>query len=557
MSQYRFCLFAGMLMLALSAFATPIRFGVALPRQVTSATDISTTCDAARQAGVRSVRIFVDWAQIQPKSTDWNFTRLDVAVQAAEARRMPVTLVFGAPPRWAVTYLGPNPSSEEVARAHPNLSAYSKFVAGVAKRYKQRVYGYQAWSRPTSSTLLALPADVYAMYQAAARAVHGVDPALRVVVSEPGDVDLAWADEYLRVAQGAARADALILVPVRCAKSPRTFAWRIQALRQMVMARQGTIPLWVDIPTDADGQRICAPMASIALMEGITDLFVTPAQNAASSALLAASGISFFTALQDMNCVGWSTLAPNVIGGTFTGQSRTVILAQALADSAIHLVSSEQPVTFGVAVPGSHAIVSSPSVPERAMAVGEVSPLAITVPEPMLLSGVLVKPTRGEPDMRPAPITTAAVSLDTTGSNPAGIQLLRQFPGGQFNQYTIEGRLVVSTVRDDEPWIHLDIPDGFLFYNTARTPVEVTVQVLGVATRQRTGFNLYYDAIGSMSSTSWQWIDTGTSKVYTYTFRINDGLFSGREGYDFRINMGGSDENVRVVGVTVKKLPAH
>ena len=79
------------------------------------------------------------------------------------------------------------------------------------------------------------------------------------------------------------------------------------------------------------------------------------------------------------------------------------------------------------------------------------------------------------------------------------------------------------------------------------------MRLYGVTLPNKTGFNLYYDAVDGMSHSAWQWVDPGAEKIFTYTFRLNDALFSRRDGYDLRINMGVSRENLRVVGVTVKK----
>jgi hypothetical protein len=113
---------------------------------------------------------------------------------------------------------------------------------------------------------------------------------------------------------------------------------------------------------------------------------------------------------------------------------------------------------------------------------------------------------------------------------------------------------MLMTVPEVAPWIHVDVPDGFLFFNTERQPVEVAVTVRGTMEAKKNGFSLYYDAIGGMANSPWQWIDVGPFKEFTYTFRLNDALFAGSEGYDFRLDMGGSEDSVRVTKVEVRKL---
>jgi len=145
--------------------------------------------------------------------------------------------------------------------------------------------------------------------------------------------------------------------------------------------------------------------------------------------------------------------------------------------------------------------------------------------------------------------------MDLSGSDDSGIHLLRTLTGGHFNQYIqSDGHTTVATIRDTNPWIHFDVPDGFLFYNVERVPVEVTVQVYGGSSSEQVGFNFYYDAVGGMRTSPWQWIDVGSRDIFTYKVRMNDAIFAGREGYDLRLNMGGSADGVRLVNITMRKL---
>ena len=147
------------------------------------------------------------------------------------------------------------------------------------------------------------------------------------------------------------------------------------------------------------------------------------------------------------------------------------------------------------------------------------------------------------------------IGFDPTCKDPCAIWPLRNLPGGKCTMTQQDDKMVLSTVMNNAPWICLSIPDGFLFYNKAGTSVEITIQVYGMCEAQKSGFSIYYDALGGMNHTPWKWIDTDEQKLYTYTTRLDDAIFANREGYDLRIEMGGSKENIRLVDVTARKLP--
>ncbi|HEY3417628.1 MAG TPA: hypothetical protein VGM23_12155, partial [Armatimonadota bacterium] len=189
----------------------------------------------------------------------------------------------------------------------------------------------------------------------------------------------------------------------------------------------------------------------------------------------------------------------------------------------------------------------------------------VTVKEPTTVrlagSPVLINRAAIHPEARvltssPQCVEDDCISLSANGSNPLALCPLRDLPGGEYTVEAYDDVCRLATRIEVAPWIHLEVPDGFLFYNTGRVPVEVTVSVQGVGQAQKTGFYLYYDAVNGMACSRWQWIETGYDKVYTYTFRLNDALFADSEGYDLRLDMAGSSESVRLVNACIRKLPA-
>ncbi|HOS42340.1 MAG TPA: hypothetical protein PK794_01485, partial [Armatimonadota bacterium] len=317
------------------------------------------------------------------------------------------------------------------------------------------------------------------------------NPALKVIAPEPGGVNLEWIAAYLGAATGAEAPDILALTPARYPLTTEAFWWRCSVLRARVLPSAGPA-LWAEAPA-GDGAR----MAAAALAHAIPVLLFPPGA-AVPPALLPLQGSSY---------AGWLPVSLEAVGGVFATDDRRFRLDVPLAEG--------EP-----AVRDGHA--------------GHCRP--------------------GTPAVAPLRVTADTVALDVYGADGRALRPLPELPGGRYTLTFLGSQPVLVTDRQHNPWLHLDVPDGFLFYNREGVPVEITVQLYGARRAQRTGFNLYYDALGGMNNTRWQWLDVGPSQVFTYTLRLTDALFANREGYDFRLCTGGSDENLRIVNVTVKKL---
>lgn len=537
-------------LLPLALHAQPIQLGVALPDESSA---LLASLDRATALGMRRVRIRADWARLEPARHVWHFDTLDAAIDAAHARGLEVVLTFGPSAPWSVSYLS-QPRPEELRRARPDLAPFRAYVTTVARRYQHRVAYYQVWERPSGTTLLAVPHDVYALFRTAASAVHAVNPALRVIVPEPADIDLGWLAGYLRETAGTdGMADILSLSPRRHATDPETFWWRVQVLRQRVLPARGAPALWAEVPFSSDIDCGCRLLAA-ALLQGITGITLVPegTLDAVTADTDLATGIRMMAALQGTQLTGWCTLAPGTPAGAFPRDGATVLLALPLRPGETQLVPTATPGPREVAVPDGELAVQIFGAPPQRLFISKPTPLSLAT-RPLTLIGAAVTVAAGMPNSAPPRVTDAEVSLDPTGQDPLAVRALPQLSGGAYRTESREGRTLLCTVRDIAPWVHLDVPDGFLFYNIARAPVTVTVRLYGARTQEKVGFNLYYDALGGMNTSPWQWVAVGPDRVFSYTIRLDDALFANNEGYDLRINMGGSVEGLRIVDVTVRK----
>jgi hypothetical protein len=422
----------------------------------------------------------------------------------------------------------------------------------VAERYRDRVRYYQLWERPCATTLLAMPDDVYALYHVGAQAIRSADAALQVIAPEPADVDLGWIASYLRGAQGVKRPDIVLLTPSRHVLTPSKLWWRLHVLRERVITADAPA-LWVDIPYRADKADAVTLMAA-ALVDAVPVVFVTP-QPGESMPLTLAQARHLF-ALRGYTCTGATALGEQLVCAQFRDgeQRRALLLPSAPATVRISPAAAAPHGDGLIAVGETITLTESGQLPRQ---LDVTQPMTLEMRGPAVLDNVDLPAHLPAVRITPHPVSGNPVRLaiaDGQACDPAALCAMPDFSGGRFRTLILDGRLYLSTIRDLQPWIHFDVPDGFLYFNETRTPVEITVTVLGVRQRNKTGFNLYYDGRDGMSYSRWQWIDVGRDRLFTYKFILSDAQFANRDGYDFRLNMAGSEENVRVADITVRKL---
>jgi len=99
------------------------------------------------------------------------------------------------------------------------------------------------------------------------------------------------------------------------------------------------------------------------------------------------------------------------------------------------------------------------------------------------------------------------------------------------------------------------VDDRWLYLARGRTPVAITVECEGSNLGEKAlGFNIMYDSTTGYRFTPWQWVAPAPG-LHRYQVELRDVSFGDRDGYDFRINVKGSREDLWVTSVTVEKLP--
>ncbi|SHT78376.1 beta-galactosidase [Mycobacteroides abscessus subsp. abscessus] len=145
---------------------------------------IDQTLDTLQSIGVQDIRVFVPWIFVEPTQGTYNWSYMDMVMQAAAARNMGVMAEIASTPTWAGS------STSITGAGTPDPATYAAFAAAVAKRYGSTISAYEIWNEP-NYVLSSDPIDATAyaaLLKAAYPAIKAVDPTATVVAGALGSV---------------------------------------------------------------------------------------------------------------------------------------------------------------------------------------------------------------------------------------------------------------------------------------------------------------------------------------------------------------------------------
>jgi hypothetical protein len=189
----------------------------------------------------------VQWHQLQPSPSSWNFAKLDLYVALAEINNVAILLPLGLTPAWASARPNENSAYGNGHAAEPaSMETWRIYVNTVAKRYKGKIREYQIWNEPndkgffsgSTSKLVELTCEAY-------KILKSIDPAI-IVVSPPytGEQNIVKLEEFLDL--GGVQCIDVVAYHLYVAESTPEAMQPVVVKIQQVMKRQKLIgiPLW-------------------------------------------------------------------------------------------------------------------------------------------------------------------------------------------------------------------------------------------------------------------------------------------------------------------------
>jgi len=147
-----------------------------------SQADVDKSLDEMKAMGVNDVRILIPWAYVEPLPGVYNWSQLDMIVNAANARGMGVLGVLNSTPPWATA-----PGEPVFSGAPADVSQYANFAGAVASRYTGQISAYEVWNEQNSAGFYSGPnggpdaAGYTQLLKAAYPAIKAADPNAEVI----------------------------------------------------------------------------------------------------------------------------------------------------------------------------------------------------------------------------------------------------------------------------------------------------------------------------------------------------------------------------------------
>ena len=159
--------------------------------------------NATKDAGLKWVRIDMNWDLAQPADAVPDWTVLDQVVNAAQAKGLSVLAVIGYTPAWASAQNN-EPSTHQ--NDLPIAGKYDAFVSLAVNHFKDRVTHYELWNEPNLTQFFEGTPQQYVdlILKPGADAVHAACPACKVVSgglsSLASSMYDTWLDTMLKLA---------------------------------------------------------------------------------------------------------------------------------------------------------------------------------------------------------------------------------------------------------------------------------------------------------------------------------------------------------------------
>jgi Beta-galactosidase len=160
---------------------------------------------------IGSIRLWdsrVNWANLEPRQGEWDFSRLDEFVNWAESRRLEIVLPLGLSPRWASARpdesgaYGPGNSAEPA-----DINTWRTYVRAISKRYRGRIAAYEIWNEANTKPFFTGSMQALAQLTlVAAEEIRRADQAALVVAPSGVGLDdrVVWPSQFLSLGVSSA-----------------------------------------------------------------------------------------------------------------------------------------------------------------------------------------------------------------------------------------------------------------------------------------------------------------------------------------------------------------
>ena len=119
----------------------------------------------------------VRWADLEPSINEWDFRRLDLAVQIASEQGLDTFLTLGSTPYWAASDEH-HKSVFGLGSASPpkNIEHWRRYIEIIVNRYAGKIKGYEIWNEPDTGEFYSGSVEkMVQLTNVAAEVIHEID----------------------------------------------------------------------------------------------------------------------------------------------------------------------------------------------------------------------------------------------------------------------------------------------------------------------------------------------------------------------------------------------
>ncbi len=525
------------------------------------------------EAKVSFVRIFPEWAHIQPEQGKWDFSLADSIVKSAKANKLQILGIF--------LYLAPWASAKPPStRAFPikDIRYWREYVREVVKRYKGEVKYWEVYNEFGSFSENGTPKDYAELVRNAYEVAKEIDPTCKVGINW-NEFDLSSLQQVIE--QGASgHFDFVCVHPY--AMLARVMKGREEAFMGMVgqyrkmlklTGQREDIPLWVsEIGYQAvEGK----PESELKQAEAIVKAYVLCAVQGIEKVFWfegrgpnygpeGSFGIirqdwskrpSFF-ALQTLTqllghqpqYLGWLQISPNSRGFVFRGQKGAVMVNWAsvegdkvklpLGVQAVDMLG--KPISIGkekeFAIPTQPIFLVNLPQSWVARAIGNKKRLFGWFKDYSSAKEISWRASKDGKDE-----TNGLYLIDWQD----GKDIVGPFEDGSYGRRTDRSRKAF--------YLEFDVDDSFAGVGDNELEVTVVARLVNFEQPEGTGCNLIYESTKGYRHIDDWWTIPKAPGWHRHTFRIKDANFANCWGWNFCVSVVASPGDVIVKEVIVRK----
>lgn len=523
-----------------------------------------------REAGVGFVRIFPEWAHIQPRESEWDFSLSDKIVKSAEENGLSILGIF--------LYLAPWVSAKPPStRAFPirDIRYWRDYVREVVERYGKNIRYWEIYNEFASFSENGTPKDYAELVVNAYKVIKEIAPHCKVGMNW-NEFDLSSLQKVIELGAGG-HFDFVCVHPY--AILDRVMKGREEAILGMInnfkrmlrlTGQKEDIPLWVTeigMPAreeSASEQRQATALVKayvLCLVQGVEKVFWFEGRGPfygeeGSFGILRGSWEKrpAFYALQTLSrllgqnpkYIGWYELSKNTRSFIFSGVKGAVLISWAIKGSHEVTIPSDVKVLDVSGKPihlekGRKLVIST-------------SPIFLTHLPKNWVSRAMEnkgKPFPWQKDYSKA--KEVYWRLDKAGKDvEEGLYHIDWQE--RENIVEVDGSYCRRTDREKKAfYLEFDVDDTFISVGDRELEITIVARRADVNQPDGTGCNIDYESLDGYKTVNDWWNIPAEPGWHQHTFHIKDANFANCWGWNFRISVVASPGDICIKEVIIRK----